>query len=74
QIKSNVYRIGSILLVGILLICATLLKIFNKQVHTVKGGTTISKEIFGNFPDIFFFTTVFIAVIVTVRLFLRSEK
>jgi ubiquinone biosynthesis protein len=74
QIKSNVYRIGAILLVGILLICATLLKIFNKQVHTVKGGTTISKEIFGNFPDIFFFTTVFIAVIVTVRLFLRSER
>lgn len=73
QIKSNVYRLGSILLMGVLLICATLLKIFNVQPHTTKQGTTVMKEIFGNFPDFFFMTSVIISVIVVIRLVVRAK-
>lgn len=74
SIKSNVNRFGAILLVGILLICATLLKIYNVQPHIDQSGKTVMKEIFGNFPDFFFVTSVIIATIMAIRLILKGNK
>jgi len=73
SIKTNVNRFGAILLVGILLICATLLKIYNVQPHTDGSGKTVMKEIFGNFPDFFFVTSVIIATIMAIRLILKGK-
>jgi ubiquinone biosynthesis protein len=73
EIKDNVYRIGGILLMGVLLIAATLLKIFNVQPHTDKGGATVMKEVFGNFPDFFFVVTVILTIIVAIRMMMRAK-
>lgn len=73
QIKGLVYKVGSYIMLGVLLICATLLKIYNVQPITTKGGT-VMHELFGNFPDIFFVTTVIISIFVVLRLMFRSQN
>lgn len=73
EIRRHVYRFGSIMLLGILLICATLLKIFNVKTVIYKNGKPILQEAFGNFPDIFFVTTVIISVFVVLRLMFRAK-
>lgn len=74
QIRSHIYRIGSILMVGFLLICVTLLKVYNVQTATNSSGKTYLKTIYGNYPDILFITTFVIAVFVVLRLIIRAKK
>lgn len=74
QIKGLVYKVGSYIMLGVLLICATLLKIFNVQPISTKNGDTVMHELFGNFPDFFFVTTVIICVLVVLRLMFRSQS
>lgn len=73
EIKSNVSRLGSYLLIGVLLICSTLLKIYNIQPHDDGTGKTVMKEIFGSFPDYFFVTSVVISVLMTIRLIFKAK-
>ncbi|WP_430406615.1 ABC1 kinase family protein [Fluviicola sp.] len=74
EIRRHIYRFGAIILLGMLLICATLLKIFNvKTVIYDKNGHPILKEAFGNFPDIFFLTMVVISVFVVLRMMFRAK-
>jgi ubiquinone biosynthesis protein len=73
QIRGNVNRFGSIILVGILLICATLLKIYNIQHITNALGKHEEHQVFGNFPDYFFVISVITAVFVTLRLVSKSN-
>ena len=73
EIRRHIYRFGSIVLLGILLICATLLKIFNVKTVIYKNGKPILQEAFGNFPDVFFVTTVIISVFVVLRLMFRAK-
>lgn len=73
EIRRHIYRFGSIMLLGILLICATLLKIFNVKTVIYKNGKPILQDAFGNFPDIFFVTTVIISVFVVLRLMFRAK-
>lgn len=74
QIRGLVYKVGTYLLLGVLLICATLLKIFNVQPISNKAGDTIMHELFGDFPDFFFVATVIISVFVVLRLMFRSQN
>lgn len=73
EIRRHIYRFGAIILLGMLLICATLLKIYNVQIFTNKDGKRILHEVFGNFPDIFFVTTVVISVFVVLRMMFRAK-
>lgn len=73
EIRRHIYRFGAIILLGMLLICATLLKIYNVQIFTNKDGERILHEVFGNFPDIFFVTTVVISVFVVLRMMFRAK-
>lgn len=73
QIRNHVYLIGSYLLIGVLVICSTLLKIFNIQRIEVKGKLQ-EHRIFGEFPDYFFVVTVVIAIIMVLRLILRRKN
>ncbi|MDF3027338.1 MAG: hypothetical protein K0S23_1645 [Fluviicola sp.] len=73
EIRRHIYRFGSIMLLGILLICATLLKIFNVKTVIYKNGKPILQEVFGNFPDVFFVTTIVICVFVVLRLMYRAK-
>ncbi|AEA42217.1 ABC1 kinase family protein [Fluviicola taffensis] len=73
EIRRHIYRFGSIMLLGMLLICATLLKIFNVKTVIYKNGKPIMQEAFGNFPDVFFVTTVVISVFVVLRLMFRAK-
>lgn len=73
EIRRHIYRFGAIVLLGMLLICATLLKIYNVQIFTNKDGKRILHEVFGNFPDIFFVTTVVISVFVVLRMMFRAK-
>jgi ubiquinone biosynthesis protein len=73
QIRNHVYLIGSYLLIGVLVICSTLLKIFNIQRIEVKGKLQ-EHRIFGEFPDYFFVVTVVIAIIMVLRLILRRKS
>lgn len=73
EIRRHIYRFGAIILLGMLLICATLLKIYNVQIFTNKNGERILHEVFGNFPDIFFVTTVVISVFVVLRMMFRAK-
>lgn len=73
EIRRHIYRFGAIILLGMLLICATLLKIYNVQIFTNKKGERILHEVFGNFPDIFFVTTVVISVFVVLRMMFRAK-
>lgn len=73
EIRRHIYRFGAIILLGMLLICATLLKIYNVQIFTSKDGKRILHEVFGNFPDIFFVTTVVISVFVVLRMMFRAK-
>lgn len=73
EIRRHIYRFGAIILLGMLLICATLLKIYNVQIFIGKDGKQILHEVFGNFPDIFFVTTVVISVFVVLRMMFRAK-
>ncbi len=73
EIRRHIYRFGAIVLLGMLLICATLLKVYNVQIFTSKDGRPILHEVFGNFPDIFFVTTVVISVFVVLRMMFRAK-
>jgi ubiquinone biosynthesis protein len=73
EIRRHIYRFGSIILLGMLLICATLLKIYNVKILINKNGKHILQEVFGNFPDIFFVTMVVISVFVVLRMMFRAK-
>ncbi len=74
EIRRHIYRFGSIMLLGMLLICATLLKIFNvKTVIYNSKGEPFMRSAFGNFPDVFFVTTVIVSVFVVLRLMFRAK-
>lgn len=74
EIRRHIYRFGAIVLLGMLLICATLLKVYNVKtvIYNSKGEPFMSK-VFGNFPDVFFVTTVIISVFVVLRLMFRAK-
>ncbi|WP_186280107.1 ABC1 kinase family protein [Fluviicola chungangensis] len=74
EIRRHIYRFGAIVLLGVLLICATLLKVYNVKtvIYNSKGEPFMGK-IFGNFPDVFFVTTVIISVFVVLRLMFRAK-
>lgn len=74
EIRRHIYRFGAIVLLGMLLICATLLKVYNVKtvIYNSKGEPFMGK-VFGNFPDIFFVTTVIISVFVVLRLMFRAK-
>ncbi len=74
QIRGHIYRIGSILMIGFLLVCVTLLKVYNVQSVTNSSGHTYFKEIYGNYPDILFIITFIIAIFVVLRLIVRSKR
>ncbi len=74
EIRRHVYRFGAIMLLGILLISSTLLKVYNvKTVIYNSKGEPFMKSAFGNFPDVFFVTTVIISVFVVLRLMFRAK-
>ena len=74
EIRRHIYRFGAIILLGILLISSTLLKVYNVKtvIYNSKGEPFMGK-VFGNFPDIFFVTTVVISVFVVLRLMFRAK-
>lgn len=74
EIRRHIYRFGAIVLLGMLLICATLLKVYNVKtvIYNSKGEPFMGK-VFGNFPDVFFVTTVIISVFVVLRLMFRAK-
>ncbi len=72
QIRNHVYLLGSYVLIGVLVICATLLKIFNVQKVVVKGKV-VDHQMFGEYPNYFFTVVVVIASFMMVRLFLRKK-
>lgn len=73
QINNLFYRLGTIVLVGFMLLCATLLKIYNVQIFTNSKGHNYMREMFGNFPDVFFVVTVTIATLLLLRLYFRRK-
>lgn len=74
EIRRHIYRFGAIVLLGMLLICATLLKVYNvKTVIYDSNGNPFMSKVFGNFPDVFFVTTVIISVFVVLRLMFRAK-
>jgi len=74
EIRRHIYRFGAIILLGILLISSTLLKVYNVKtvIYNSKGEPFMGK-VFGNFPDVFFVTTVVISVFVVLRLMFRAK-
>lgn len=74
EIRRHIYRFGAIILLGILLISSTLLKVYNVKtvIYNSKGEPFMGK-VFGNFPDVFFVTTVIISVFVVLRLMFRAK-
>jgi len=72
QIRNHVYLIGSYVLIGVLVICSTLLKIFNIQ-RLVVDGKLQEHRIFGTFPDYFFMVTIVVAIFMVLRLILRRK-
>lgn len=74
EIRRHIYRFSAILLLGILLISSTLLKVYNVKtvIYNSKGEPFMGK-VFGNFPDVFFVTTVIISVFVVLRLMFRAK-
>jgi ubiquinone biosynthesis protein len=74
QIKGLVYKFGSYVLLGVLLICATLLKIYNVETVKIHQGKTVVQSLFGDFPDYFFVSTVIISVFVVLRLMFKSQN
>lgn len=80
QLRWHIYRLGSIMLLGILLISATLLKVFNVQIviskdgkPVMKDGEPVMQEIFGNFPDVFFVTVVILCIFAALRMTFRAK-
>ncbi|MNE46293.1 putative ubiquinone biosynthesis protein UbiB [compost metagenome] len=80
QLRWHIYRLGSIMLLGILLISATLLKVFNVQIviskdgrPLMKDGEPVMQEIFGNFPDVFFVTVVILCIFAALRMTFRAR-
>ncbi len=71
QIRNHVYLLGSYVLIGTLVICATLLKIFNVQKILV-DGKVVDHLVFGEYPNYFFAIVVVIASLMMIRLFLRK--
>lgn len=72
QIRNHVYLIGSYVLIGVLVICSTLLKIFNIQ-RMVVNGKLQEHRIFGTFPDYFFLITIIVAIFMMLKLILRKK-
>lgn len=72
HIRNHVYLLGTYVLIGVLVICSTLLKIFNVQKVVVKEKV-VDHRIFGEFPDYFFMVTVIIASFMVTRLILRRK-
>lgn len=74
EIRRHIYRFGAIVLLGMLLICATLLKVYNVKtvIYNSKGDPIMSK-VFGNFPDVFFVTMVVVSVFVVLRMMFRAK-
>ncbi len=72
QIRNHVYLIGSYVLIGVLVICSTLLKIFNIQ-RLVVDGKLQEHRIFGTFPDYFFLVIIIVAIFMVLRLILRRK-
>lgn len=66
-----VQRISTILLIGFMLLCSTLLKVYNVHLFTQEKGQPYFKEVFGNFPDYFFVITVSISSLMLLRLFFK---
>lgn len=73
QVNSLIHRLGTVVLIGFMLLCSTLLKIYNVQFFTNAKGTPYVKAIFGNFPDYFFVITITISAILLLRLWLRRR-
>jgi ubiquinone biosynthesis protein len=67
------HRLGVILLIGFMLICATILKIYNVHLFTNVKGNPYFKKILGNFPDYFFVVTVTISALLFLKLIFRKK-
>lgn len=67
------YRLGVILLIGFMLLCSTLLKIYNVHLFTNLKGKSYYKTVLGNFPDYFFIATVTISALLFLKLIFRRK-
>ena len=74
QVNSLFHRLGTVVLIGFMLLCATMLKIYNVQFFTNDKGKTYLKTIFGDFPDYFFVITITISVYLFFRMMLRRRS
>lgn len=73
QIHSLFQRLGTILLIGFMLLCATLLKIYNVHLFTNGNGKSYYKSLFGDFPDYFFVITVTLSTLMLLRILFRRK-
>lgn len=73
QVNSLFHRLGTVVLIGFMLLCATILKIYNVQFFKNPNGQSYMKAIFGNFPDYFFVITITISAILLLRMWLRRK-
>ncbi|MES2588825.1 MAG: AarF/UbiB family protein [Bacteroidota bacterium] len=67
------HRLGVVLLLGFMLLCSTLLKIYNVHLFTNLQGKSYYKTILGNFPDYFFVATVTISAFIFLKLIFRKK-
>lgn len=74
QIKGHIYRLGAVIMVGIMLVSATLLKVYNVQFYQDQKGTSIMRNVFGEFPDYFFVFAVVVSGIMVLRMLFRPRK
>lgn len=74
QIRGHIYRLGIVLMLGFLLICVTLLKVYNVQPKTSSKGHTYFTEIFGNYPDILFILLFIISILLILRYMFYSNN
>ncbi|MGV3629799.1 MAG: ABC1 kinase family protein [Bacteroidota bacterium] len=73
QVSSLFHRLGTVVLIGFMLLCSTILKIYNVQFFTNPNGKSYMKAIFGDFPDYFFVITVTISVMLLIRMVFRNR-
>lgn len=72
EFRGMLNRLGTIILVGFMLLCSTLLKIYNVQIFTDNQGRSTFRELFGNFPDVFFVVTVIFSSLLLLRVFFKK--
>jgi ubiquinone biosynthesis protein len=73
HVSSLLNRLGTVVLIGFMLLCATILKIYNVQFFKNPNGKSYMKAIFGDFPDYFFVITIVLSVMLLLRMVFRNR-